>query len=484
LDYPVLDKLPHTSPQQNINISTTNHFQSFKFDAKMEDTLIDPLDRREREKEAIEAYNEDPFLTYRGAASAYGLTKSTLHNRNHQKHRPRADFLASQQLLTPVEEAFLERNILRADEAGFPLDYPWLRTVVTDILISKRVTTELGANWHYKFLNRHPEVKSAFARSMDRSRIKAQDPMSVRDWFIRFQMMLAKYGILIEDVWNFDESGSAIGVGIKNKVLVSVSRKEAFSAQDGNKEWASAIEAIRSTGQVLPPTFILAGVLQMAEWWNRLTDKDARIRTSPRGWSDDEIGFDWLQRFERLTREGRKGVWRMLIMDGHGSHLKLPFMEYATDHQILLACLPPHSTHILQPLDVAIFGPVKKVYDQEVKAHGLYNRTLVTKLNYLEWIQKVRTKVITPANIESAFRATGLIPYNPDRVLAKLPGAPTMESLGRPITPPDTQPTQSQPLSTPSVQVRNGSALIEVPIDPPAGLLSSIASLGGPSIGG
>jgi hypothetical protein len=64
-----------------------------------------------------------------------------------------------------------------------------------------------------------------------------------------------------------------------------------------------------------------------------------------------------------LTRDGRKGLWRMLIMDGHGSHLKHLFMEYAIDYQILLACLPPHSIYILQPLDVAIFGPVKKVYD-------------------------------------------------------------------------------------------------------------------------
>jgi hypothetical protein len=90
---------------------------------------------------------------------------------------------------------------------------------------------------------------------------------------------------------------------------------------------------------------------------------------------------------------------------------------------------------------------------------------LATKVHYFGWIQKVRSKNITPANIESAFRATGLIPSDPDRVLAKLPGAPTMESLGRPITPPDNQ-SQSSP--TPSIQVRNGSGLIKVPIGPQA----------------
>jgi hypothetical protein len=60
--------------------------------------------------------------------------------------------------------------------------------------------------------------------------------------------MAAKYGILIGNIWNFDESGSVLGIGIKNKVLIGISRKQAFSAQDGNSEWAIIIEAIRSTG--------------------------------------------------------------------------------------------------------------------------------------------------------------------------------------------------------------------------------------------
>src|SRR5947207_15913773 len=57
--------------------------------------------------------------------------------------------------------------------------------------------------------------------------------------------------------------------------------------------------------------------------------------------------------------------------------------------------------------------------------------SIVTKVNFLDWIQKARIKAIN-ANIESGSRATGLVPFNPNQVLAKLPDAPTMESLGQP----------------------------------------------------
>ena len=53
------------------------------------------------------------------------------------------------------------------------------------------------------------------------------------------------------------------------------------------------------------------------------------------------------------------GEWRMLILDGHGSHLTMEFMDYCWDHKIVPFLLPPHLTHLLQPCDVGIFQPIK-----------------------------------------------------------------------------------------------------------------------------
>jgi hypothetical protein len=45
----------------------------------------------------------------------------------------------------------------------------------------------------------------------------------------------------------------------------------------------------------------------------------------------------------------------MLILDGHGSHFIMEFMDYCWDHKIIPFLLPPHLTHLLQPCDVGIF---------------------------------------------------------------------------------------------------------------------------------
>ena len=59
----------------------------------------------------------------------------------------------------------------------------------------------------------------------------------------------------------------------------------------------------------------------------------------------------------------------MLFVDGHHSHLSLPLLRKARESRVHLMCLPPHTTHILQPLDVGVYGPVKKAWRGILKAY-------------------------------------------------------------------------------------------------------------------
>jgi len=66
------------------------------------------------------------------------------------------------------------------------------------------------------------------------------------------------------------------------------------------------------------------------------------------------------------TRDIAGEDWRMLILDGHYSYVTIEFMDYCGTNQIALYCLPPHSTHILQPLDVGLFSPLQHYYSKAV----------------------------------------------------------------------------------------------------------------------
>lgn len=61
---------------------------------------------------------------------------------------------------------------------------------------------------------------------------------------------------------------------------------------------------------------------------------------------------------------------KLLILDGHSSHITLDIVRLAKENNIEIVCLPPHSTHILQPLDVAVFKPMKTEWRKIVEEHN------------------------------------------------------------------------------------------------------------------
>ena len=174
------------------------------------------------------------------------------------------------------------------------------------------------------------------------------------------------YGILDEDTYNFDETGCMMGVAATSKVVTSSDTiGRAITVQPGNREWVTAIEAVNATGWSIPPFIILAGKLHQAAWYRALPGNWA-IVVSDNGWTTDELGYKWIKHFNLHTESQTKGAYRLLILDGHGSHATPEFDQYCTEHKIITLCMPPHTSHLLQPLDVGCFSPLKRSYGYKV----------------------------------------------------------------------------------------------------------------------
>jgi hypothetical protein len=95
--------------------------------------------------------------------------------------------------------------------------------------------------------------------------------------------------------------------------------------QAGNREWVTVIESICASGRVLPPYMIFKGKNFMARWFDNLP-KQWALNVSPQGWTSNEIGLDWLQKhFIPHTTSQTKGKFRLLVLDGHDSHLTARF---------------------------------------------------------------------------------------------------------------------------------------------------------------
>ena len=114
------------------------------------------------------------------------------------------------------------------------------------------------------------------------------------------------------------------------------------------------------------------------------------------------------------------GAYRLLVLDGHGSHATADFDHFCKENKIIPLYMPPHSSHLLQPLDVACFGPLKKRYGSEIQNCMAANIQHIDKRMFLDIYKIACLKALTAANVISGFATTGLIPYKPERVLDNL----------------------------------------------------------------
>ena len=233
---------------------------------------------------------------------------------------------------------------------------------------------------------------------------------------------IEKYGILEQDIYNMDETGFQMGMISTAKVICGseTQTSNAKAIQPGNREWVTAIIAVNTTGWALPPQIILAADNHQSQWYHAIPN-DFIISVSQNGWTNNGLGLEWLQTvFEPHTASRTLGKYRMLILDGHSSHATAEFDHFCTEKNIIPLYMPPHSSHILQPLDVGCFSPLKRLYGQRIINKVQNGINTVDKTEFLYIYPTVHYHALSSSNIQSSFAATGLVPFSPDRILSKL----------------------------------------------------------------
>jgi len=115
-----------------------------------------------------------------------------------------------------------------------------------------------------------------------------------------------------------------------------------------------------------------------------------------------------------------------LICDGFGTHETLEILEFCFENNILLYRLPSHISHKLQPYNIATFAPLKAAYRDQVDRLEQGGINTIGKEHFTSLYSPARERAFTLKNIKAGFAASGLFPFNPDRVLRSMP-APLAE---------------------------------------------------------
>ena len=107
----------------------------------------------------------------------------------------------------------------------------------------------------------------------------------------------------------------------------------------------------------------------------------------------------------------------VLFFDGHHSHMSISLIELARSNNVHLVCFPPHCTHILQPLDVSVFGPVKATWRKVLKEHQLETcAATVTKEEFPMLLARLLEKSFLPRQLTSGFYKCGLCPLSREAI--------------------------------------------------------------------
>jgi hypothetical protein len=302
--------------------------------------------------------------------------------------------------------------------------------------IAKR---ELGKSWVDRYIKRHEvDLISRWATGIDRSRHQADSQSKYSLYFELLRSKLSQYDIEPHNTYNMDEKGFMLGIltrskRVFSKILYEEGKIKAH-IQDGNREWITLLACICADGSALEPSLIYqstSGSIQ--DTWLQALRPEHRvyIASSPSGWTNNDIGLSWLKRvFDRSTKEKAGRSYRLLILDGHGSHLTIDFIKYCDQHRILLMVYPPHSTHTLQPLDVVMFKPLSSAYSAQVAAfmERCQGLTSMSKRDFYPMFLAAWESSFKQETILKAFEATGLSPLNPEVILKRFDRQPTLGS--------------------------------------------------------
>lgn len=114
--------------------------------------------------------------------------------------------------------------------------------------------------------------------------------------------------------------------------------------------------------------YVLFKAKNLYDSWTRNGPANCHYNVTPNGWMDTEKFKDWFEHVFLVHVDKLEGP-KLLYLDGHKSHIDMELSLLASRNNVSILCLPPHATHILQPLDVGVFKPVKTAWAKIVEEY-------------------------------------------------------------------------------------------------------------------
>lgn len=276
-------------------------------------------------------------------------------------------------------------------------------------------TKMAGEQWFKSFMERNPELTIRQSEGLSMARAKGLKREEVKKFFDLLTKILKNNDLWDkpERLYNMDETGIQLN-NKAGKVVAEKGKRNINSVTSAEKgETLTVVACCNAVGNYLPPVVIIKGVNKKPEFEEGLPEGSQVYMSKKSAYINTELFYKWLTEHFIPNKPNGKVL---LILDGHSSHSSAPDMlQKAADNDVILLCLPGHTTSALQPLDRAVFKPFKQRFNDETNLYIRSNPTSkISRYNIGPLIRNAWVKGCTASNAISGFRGTGIFPKNMD----------------------------------------------------------------------
>lgn len=320
------------------------------------------------------------------------------------------------------DEKSLASCIKTVEKWGFGLSRDESMDIVQLFVIANNLSTPFkdnrpGEAWFLNFKKRH-RLSIKKPQGVEYARSNQENPFIIHQYFDMLEETFTNNNLRNKPhlVFNCDESSISRDPS-KSRVVGATGEASTRTISTSGRDNTTVLMCVSASGAKLPNLTVFKGKNILDNWVSTADEvgtlnqqNNDSYAASTKGWMDSEIFLNWFKKVFLPNIPEERPV--LLIVDGHGSHVTVPLVEAAIVAQVIIVKLPPHTTHRLQPMDVAVFKSLKNSWEKNIAKWQRENPRRKIPKNELVKLVGETFHDMNPEVIRNGFKAAGV--YDPD----------------------------------------------------------------------
>lgn len=300
-------------------------------------------------------------LTNYAASKLYGIPTSTLNDRVREKTGIKSNSLGRPPAISIEMEERLALGLKTMEKWGWGLSKSEVMEITEQFIKQNNITSYFkdgkpGDDWFVLFRKRH-NLSIKKPQPVEYLRKRMTDPFVIHEYFVLLEKTLKELNITdATRIWNLDETSVSLDPS-KTKVVGGVGSPSTRTTAGPGKENITVLATVNAAGEKMDPLIVFKGAYVYDNWItkdnNTKYDFEISYAASKRGWMETDIFYNYFLKVLIPGFGEKRPV--LLIYDGHSTHVDEKVVALAAKNDITILKLPAHTSHLLQPLDLAVF---------------------------------------------------------------------------------------------------------------------------------